>query len=523
LQVSFDASGSLDLDGTITKYEFDWDGGGGQGYIDNGTNPLASHTFSAGEVTVFLRVTDNLGAIGTDSIEINAINLSAPPVAVVNADLQSGPAPLTVTFDASFSVDDVGIAKYEWDFDDDGVIDLDSGLVPSAVNTYVVGGSYIGRVIVTDADGQTDSATVDISVLGGTGEPVAVLEANTTLGPGPLTVTLDGSGSFDTDGGAITKYEFDWEGDGLFEQDNGSTPSVDHDFGVGVWTPKLRVTDNDAKTAIAQISVRVYDPLDLGPHAIVYADTRYGEAPLVVNFDGSESFSTEGEIVKYEWDWNGDGAFDLDSGTDATVQHVFVDPGSVDMQLRVTDILSASDTAKLLILPTVDDTFPPSDSIFILPCQSTASAGEVVQIELYCRSTAENLQSVIGRIRMPSGNVYVPDSWGAGDIRGSQQSVDGVWSLMSPHPSGFLALVFPDDPGGGEMTIDFAVAPLDASDIVNATGAIGNLAIEVHTDINFELVRADSTDRTYYQGSDLANRFWSDDDNSGLPGIDLLP
>jgi hypothetical protein len=57
MTVDFDATGSSDPDGSIIKYEFDFDDG--LGWQDYGGIGLASHGFSVGSYTVRLRVTDN--------------------------------------------------------------------------------------------------------------------------------------------------------------------------------------------------------------------------------------------------------------------------------------------------------------------------------------------------------------------------------------------------------------------------------------------------------------------------------
>jgi len=63
--VTFDASGSLDIDGTIVSYAWDF----GDGFI--GTDVVTTHTYESAETfTVILTVTDDLGAIDTFQQEI---------------------------------------------------------------------------------------------------------------------------------------------------------------------------------------------------------------------------------------------------------------------------------------------------------------------------------------------------------------------------------------------------------------------------------------------------------------------
>lgn len=78
LPVNFKPTGSYDPDGTIVKHE--WDFGEGDGFEEViGAGGEASHTYnSAGSYTVQLRVTDDKGAIDTDSV---AIEVTAPQIA----------------------------------------------------------------------------------------------------------------------------------------------------------------------------------------------------------------------------------------------------------------------------------------------------------------------------------------------------------------------------------------------------------------------------------------------------------
>ncbi|MEA2492535.1 MAG: hypothetical protein QOJ29_446 [Thermoleophilaceae bacterium] len=56
-----------------------------------------------------------------------------------------------------------------------------------------------------------------------------------------------------------------------------------------------------------------------------------------VTFDGSGSSDANGPIKRYEWDLDGDGSFETDSGAVAQVAKSYGSSGSVAVQLRVTD------------------------------------------------------------------------------------------------------------------------------------------------------------------------------------------
>ncbi|MGC4806178.1 PQQ-dependent sugar dehydrogenase [Micromonospora sp. DT233] len=98
-----------------------------------------------------------------------------PPVASITASPTSGPAPLTVSFDATGSSDpdpaDAGLLRYEWDFTNDGTVDSTAATV---THTYPSGGPYTARLRVVDTLGASATATVPIQ--SGNSAPSAVID-----------------------------------------------------------------------------------------------------------------------------------------------------------------------------------------------------------------------------------------------------------------------------------------------------------------------------------------------------------
>ena len=115
----------------------------------------------------------------------------------VNAQISystaTGDAPLTVSLSAAASSSrNGGTLTYAWDFDDGG------GSNEKIVNhVFTNPGRYVLRLIVTDGEGESDMATLEIRVQG-TGA-VAVIETDVSSGSRPLTVQFDGTGSVITD------------------------------------------------------------------------------------------------------------------------------------------------------------------------------------------------------------------------------------------------------------------------------------------------------------------------------------
>ncbi len=59
------------------------------------------------------------------------------------------------------------------------------------------------------------------------------------------------------------------------------------------------------------------------PQADLSADPVSGNAPLSVTFDASASTVTSGDIVSYEWDFDGDGVVDMGGADLAKVKHTY--------------------------------------------------------------------------------------------------------------------------------------------------------------------------------------------------------
>jgi len=233
LTVAFDASGSTDS-GAIVTYA--WSFGDGT----TGTGVTTSHTYTlVGSFTAVVTVTDNFGATDTASIGITVSEpLNESPAASFTATPDSGAAPLTVQFNAGASSDPDGtIASYAWDFGDG-----DSATGATATHTYAMAGVYVALLTVTDDEGTSDTTDRTITVTApGNNAPVAAFTHTGTSGLFlPVTVTFDGSASYDDDGSIIA---YNWNfGDGQY----GAGSTVSHSYGsFGSYTVVLIVVDDD--------------------------------------------------------------------------------------------------------------------------------------------------------------------------------------------------------------------------------------------------------------------------------------
>lgn len=202
---------------------------------------------------------DPLGLGYTDYGSLGGFRVSAqfsdgsgltPPTAVISSDYVPGYAPLIVSVDGSASTD---ASSYAWDFGDGSTA---TGV--TATRTYTRPGSYNLTLLVTDANGLTDSSSQIIDVINQA--PFASGSVDTTSGEAPLTVTVSSNGSSDPDG-EIVQVRWDF-GDGATGQ--GSTAS--HSFtAAGEFPITVTVIDDlgaEASAEVARITVTLSPVVD---------------------------------------------------------------------------------------------------------------------------------------------------------------------------------------------------------------------------------------------------------------------
>jgi PKD repeat protein len=170
------------------------------------------------------------------------------------------------------------------------------------------------------------------------GSPILTDPENTIGLTSPVTITFDASAiPVDTDTYSILSYIWDF-GDG----ETGSGQTVQHEYthkatGNGIYTVTLDVTYRDDKTGTQfpySTSVEVSIENEQTSASFV-ANPDSGEVPLTVEFDATSSFDPDGQIVSYEWDFNGDGRYDDAEGE--IVEYEFTQEGTYEVSLRVTD------------------------------------------------------------------------------------------------------------------------------------------------------------------------------------------
>lgn len=107
------------------------------------------------------------------------------------------------------------------------------------------------------------------------------------------------------------------------------------------------------------------------PIAEISATPISGPTPLTVNFDGTASTDPEGGALAYEWDLDGDGAYD--DSTAAQPSYTYEQAGDYTAGLRVTDPEGAQGTASVVISAGNN---PPAPTILAPTADFTWHVGE---------------------------------------------------------------------------------------------------------------------------------------------------
>ncbi|UNM09108.1 MAG: PKD domain-containing protein [Planctomycetales bacterium] len=239
----------------------------------------------------------------------------AEPLPVATISPEAGIAPLTVSFDAAASSSPNGtLTDYAWKFDKFGTL-TDGSSEPSGQYTFTDPGVYVVELTVTDSWFQRASTQVIITALEAPGgPPVASILGDETFGNAPLTVSYTAENSSASEGRSIVKYEWDIDGDAGngFELDTGDVPFAQFTYEEAVFgfSPSVRVTDDQGDNATGSTKLTLFAPLSDPPKIDLQIDVTQGSSPLTVNFDASGS-TDNGTIVKWGWDFDGDGSLEL--------------------------------------------------------------------------------------------------------------------------------------------------------------------------------------------------------------------
>lgn len=459
--------------GSIVRYRWDFENDGTYDTSDSVARDYTRTYTQVGTYKAKLEVQNNLGQVATDVCTITVSG--SPPVALIEVTPSNGAVPLSVKFSGRAFKQGGTITKAEIDFEGDGTFDLtleERGLPkPDAIVFYINHYTCYSGQFVFYLNGQRI----------GTGNPGAGCVCNTSESayriddPNMLAAWFDqGGNSLRVDwNGAIgmgycraellygdtekeTMCVFDAiAGGNCARRDvcngvrypSGSATAAADPEGVqyevehlykdeGTFNAVFRITDSEGVTATASATataVRVGPPGS--PSVLAQANPNSGRAPLAVNLNGVAT--DDGSIVKWEWDFEGDGTYDYSSTTSPAVSHTYVDGGVFAAALRATDNtgVSSVDTVDIAVdvqatLTIPDDTFLPSLGE---SGQIRTTLGGRSQIRLYLKNRAGKAVRVLAEGSRAAGTYT--DNWDGTDDNGNPMP-DGDYYAILEYTSG---------------------------------------------------------------------------------------
>ncbi len=365
--ITFDASGSTDPDGTIVQYTWNL----GNGIIKN--EKIFTYAYSStGSYNISVTVEDSHGLTDSDT---TTVTISAPENALPIADVggpYDGIVNMPFNLSGSGSTDSDGtIENYSWDFGDG---DTGSGVTPT--HTYANEGVFSVTVTVTDNLGAVDTDTTTVTV-----NPVAnVPPVADAFGPysGTVNVSLSLSGSRSTDSdGTITGYRWDWTNDGTYDTSWASSSSTSHIYAsAGSFTVKLQVRDDDnaTDTDTTKVTVSQQVPGETEEEAPTPPTANaggpyYKMVGIFIQFDGSDSYDPDGSTLEYTWTF-GDGT----TSTLPMPTHSYAKEGNYTVTLVVTDDEDATNEDTTFAVVTKKPNSPPDIPTIV----GTSSSGILI-------------------------------------------------------------------------------------------------------------------------------------------------
>ncbi|QQS58658.1 PKD domain-containing protein [Candidatus Peregrinibacteria bacterium] len=289
----------------------EWDPTGEGKFISEGLTPSFRIT-KTGIRTVSLRI------LFEDGNELEKNISFTIPQGTFQANPSTGGIPLEVEFDASTISEDIPDVEYfEWDFDDKTSIQETRG--PKVLHTFERIGNYEIVLHIFDRYNRVYTFSKTITT---TKKPDNIVQAHIETIP-----QLPERGSTITTGteiefsgeksesieGSITKYEWSFSDTSKTQ----SRASIKRKFSSeGFIEVTLTTQDSAGNIGKSTIGFTVV-PEPSRPVPIITTLPKAensvirGRVPLLVSFDAKETLDTDGDVVSYEWDFDGDKKTDI--------------------------------------------------------------------------------------------------------------------------------------------------------------------------------------------------------------------
>jgi parallel beta helix pectate lyase-like protein/PKD domain-containing protein/Big-like domain-containing protein len=336
---AFSGDGSYDTDGTIENYTFNF--GDGTPVVDNGSNPDVTHTFaSANTYTVLLTVTDNLGATGSDTMQVVVTETQNDAPHAVLFCPGSGQIGEVLNFDGSSSYDDDGtIVNYTFNFGD-GTGNFDNGANPTLTHSFATEDTFTVSLTVTDDDGAPTSTTCQVAIGASDIPEVRIIRPQGTIDTTQdqyhsVLVDANGQGGY-----SVTRVVLLANG---IEQGEDTTAPYEFDYTVpsnavtgSTITLQARAYDNNDPIGMGQSQPVFLEVKNYAPVADFTA-TISDALEVTVDATACTDVETPSADLEVRWDWDSDGTWDEDWSTTKILSHTYPLDGQYTITMEVRD------------------------------------------------------------------------------------------------------------------------------------------------------------------------------------------
>ena len=318
--------------------------------------PMSDYLSGAGNLFVTVLAYDGaqLDVVGIGTNPRDAADAIAPPApsALGATAVSSG---LKLEWTASAAGDLAGYRVY-WSYSP-----IPDSLVGAHPVPYLIGMTshllqvpqrrvVYARVAAVDVSGNQSMLSPQVNALPESGAmPGVVLLTDQASGPFGLDANLTASGA--------ELYDWDLDGDGVFDVTDDATGSQNVSITeAGIIRPAV-IGKSGGGISQARGAVSLIVSANERPEAACWASPASGMLPLEVTFTGA-GVDSDGSIVDYSWDFNGDKTYDWSSSSSANPPaQIFTDPGLYNAVLRVEDNNGAWATDQVAVL--VNTNIPP--------------------------------------------------------------------------------------------------------------------------------------------------------------------
>jgi PKD repeat protein len=459
---------------SIIRYR--WNFGDGTGNFTGTSLNTTTHTFAnPGAYQVNFYAWDNKDARArvTRTIYVGqSVPSDAAPTPIVRMDNIFGEGPLTVAFDASFSVDyyNTPITNFEWNFGDfDSVSNYSISATPS--HTYKHPGTYYGYVKTTDTAQNTQNYYFRVFVSSDIATDPQIVAYQTY---NQREIAFDGSNWALI--GTVDNYKYKWNfGDGT------SATGIDHLHTYNdedTYTVQLVGHDVRGIRHVVNKTIDVTNDMDVPEINLSYF-TFYDQS-YEVHFTASGSYDPQqSEDLIYTWNL-GDGT--VLTGTQyENVNHTYTQVGFYPVRLTVTNTrgLSKSQFTTVTIQEgsqlKSEISFNPKSgvrplTVFFDSNLSTSTTGNIIKSVWQFGDSTGVDQSSVSRTFNTAGihwvRLYILDDEGNEAVNYKEVTVfeaEHIPANNQAPQAAFTATT--NDPNGAHFTLD-ATSSTDADGVI---------------------------------------------------------